>query len=299
MIGEPYLPMLHGFLNIDKPQGITSTDVVRVVKRTARMKRVGHGGTLDPMATGVLPIALGNATRLLEYLQEEDRKAYTATLLLGITTDSDDAEGAVIAESAVPALEPSLIESVLSQFRGAIEQVPPQYAAIRVDGKRMYEYAREGTHIELPARPITIDQLDLLAWDAQQLTIAVDCSKGTYIRALARDIGALLGCGAHLTALRRTRAGAFDLSTSIALAELDQQPEVLAAALLPPQAAIANWPLISLPEAVVADVRMGRVVQVESAAERVGLLDQTGQLVAIAVLRETGYQPIKVFAPEA
>lgn len=291
--------MLHGFLNIDKPQGMTSTDVVRVVKRTARMKRVGHGGTLDPMATGVLPIALGNATRLLEYLQEEDRKAYTATLRLGITTDSDDAEGNVIAESAVPALEPGLIEHVLSQFRGAIEQVPPQYAAIRVDGKRMYEYAREGTHIELPARPITIEQLDVLAWDAQQLTIAVDCSKGTYIRALARDIGALLGCGAHLTALRRTRAGAFDLSTSIALAELDQQPEVLAAALLPPQAAIANWPLISLPEAVIADVRMGRVVQVDSVAERVGLLDQAGQLVAIAILSETGYQPIKVFAPEA
>ncbi|MFD3164453.1 tRNA pseudouridine(55) synthase TruB [Herpetosiphon sp. NSE202] len=291
--------MLHGFLNIDKPQGMTSTDVVRVVKRTARMKRVGHGGTLDPMATGVLPIALGNATRLLEYLQEEDHKAYTATLRLGITTDSDDAEGAVIAESAVPALDAELIERVLSQFRGAIEQVPPQYAAIRVDGKRMYEYAREGTHIELPARPITIEQLNLLAWDAQQLTIAVDCSKGTYIRALARDIGAVLGCGAHLTALRRTRAGAFDLSTSIALAELDQQPEVLAAALLPPQAAIANWPLISLHEAVIADVRMGRVVQVESAAERIGLLDQAGQLVAIAVLRETGYQPIKVFAPEA
>ncbi|MCA0354677.1 MAG: tRNA pseudouridine(55) synthase TruB [Chloroflexi bacterium] len=290
--------MLHGFLNIDKPHGITSTDVVRVVKRNARQKRVGHGGTLDPMATGVLPIALGNATRLLEYLLEEERKAYTATLRLGITTDSDDAEGAVIAEAPIPPLDPALIESVLSQFRGAINQVPPQYAAIRVDGKRMYEYAREGKHIELPARPITIEQLDLLAWDAQQLTIAVDCSKGTYIRAIARDIGALLGCGAHLTALRRTRAGAFDLSNSISLAELDQQPEAFAAALLPPQAAIANWPLINLADAVVADVRMGRVVQVDSQAERVGLLDQAGQLVAIAVLRETGYQPIKVFAAE-
>ncbi|ABX03130.1 MAG TPA: tRNA pseudouridine(55) synthase TruB [Herpetosiphon sp.] len=290
--------MLHGFLNIDKPQGITSTDVVRVVKRNARQKRVGHGGTLDPMATGVLPIALGNATRLLEYLLEEERKAYTATLRLGITTDSDDVEGAVIAEAPIPPLDPALIESVLSQFRGAINQVPPQYAAIRVDGKRMYEYAREGKHIELPARPITIEQLDLLAWDAQQLTIAVDCSKGTYIRAIARDIGALLGCGAHLTALRRTRAGAFDLSNSIGLAELDQQPEVFAAALLPPQAAIANWPLINLADAIVADVRMGRVVQVDSQAERVGLLDQAGQLVAIAVLREAGYQPIKVFAAE-
>lgn len=290
--------MLHGFLNIDKPQGMTSTDVVRVVKRNARQKRVGHGGTLDPMATGVLPIALGNATRLLEYLLEEERKAYTATLRLGITTDSDDAEGAVIAEAPIPPLDPALIESVLSKFRGAIDQVPPQYAAIRVDGKRMYEYAREGKHIELPARPITIEQLDLLAWDAQQLTIAVDCSKGTYIRAIARDIGALLGCGAHLTALRRTRAGAFELGNSIGLAELDQRPEAFAAALLPPQAAIANWTLINLADAVVADVRMGRVVQVDSQAERVGLLDQAGQLVAIAVLRETGYQPIKVFAAE-
>ncbi|GAA5531123.1 tRNA pseudouridine(55) synthase TruB [Herpetosiphon gulosus] len=298
MINGPLLYMVHGFLNIDKPQGITSTDVVRVVKRNARQKRVGHGGTLDPMATGVLPIALGNATRLLEYLLEEERKAYTATLRLGITTDSDDAEGAVIAEAPIPTLDPALIESVLSQFRGAIEQVPPQYAAIRVDGKRMYEYAREGKHIELPARPITIEQLDLLAWDAQQLTIAVDCSKGTYIRAIARDIGALLGCGAHLTALRRTRAGAFDLSNSISLAKLDQQPEAFAAALLPPQAALANWPLINLADAAVADVRMGRVVQVDSQVERVGLLDQAGQLVAIAVLRETGYQPIKVFAVE-
>ncbi len=290
--------MLHGFLNIDKPQGITSTDVVRVVKRTARQKRVGHGGTLDPMATGVLPIAVGNATRLLEYLLEEERKAYTATIRLGITTDSDDAEGAVIGESAIPPLDPALLESVLSQFRGAIEQVPPQYAAIRVDGKRMYEYAREGKHIELPARPITIEQLELLAWDAQQLTIAVDCSKGTYIRAIARDIGALLGCGAHLTALRRTRAGAFDLSNSIPLAELDQQPEALAAALLPPQAALANWPLITVNDPLVADLRMGRIVQLDSNAERVGLLDQPGQLVAIAVLCATGYQPIKVFAAE-
>lgn len=290
--------MLDAFLNIDKPAGMTSTDVVRRVRRLAGQKRVGHGGTLDPMATGVLPIALGQATRLLEYFLQEEGKGYLATVQLGSTTDTDDAEGVVLATQPVPSLDAALLETTLAHFRGIISQIPPIYAAIRVDGRRLYEYARAGETVEIPSRTVTIERLELLDWTSDTLQIEVACSKGTYIRSLARDIGAMLGCGAHLTALRRTRAGSFDLSTAIPLDELLAQPERLASAALPPIAALADWAHITVDAPTVADLRQGRRVRLECEAERAALLDAAGALVAIAERVDDGWQPVKVFGNE-
>lgn len=289
---------MDAFLNIDKPAGMTSTDVVRRVRRLAGQKRVGHGGTLDPMATGVLPIALGQATRLLEYFLQEEGKGYVATVQLGSTTDTDDAEGAVLATHLVPSLDATLLETTLGHFRGTISQIPPIYAAIRVDGRRLYEYARAGETVDIPSRSVTIERLELLDWTSDTLQINVACSKGTYIRSLARDIGAMLGCGAHLTALRRTRAGSFDLSTAIPLDELLAQPERLASAALPPIAALADWAHITVDAPTVADLRQGRRVRLECEAERAALLDAAGALVAIAERVDDGWQPVKVFGNE-
>ena len=289
---------MDAFLNIDKPAGMTSTDVVRRVRRLAGQKRVGHGGTLDPMATGVLPVALGQATRLLEYFLQEEGKGYVATVQLGSTTDTDDAEGAVLATHLVPSLDATLLETTLGHFRGTISQIPPIYAAIRVDGRRLYEYARAGETVDIPSRSVTIERLELLDWTSDTLQINVACSKGTYIRSLARDIGAMLGCGAHLTALRRTRAGSFDLSTAIPLDELLAQPERLTSAALPPIAALADWAHITVDAPTVADLRQGRRVRLECEAERAALLDAAGALVAIAERVDDGWQPVKVFGNE-
>lgn len=287
--------MLNGFLNIDKPAGMTSTDVVRRVRRLAGQKRVGHGGTLDPMATGVLPVALGYATRLLEYLQAEEAKAYTATIQLGVTTDTDDADGTPLASAAVPALNAGLLEATLAQFRGTITQIPPVYAAIRVDGRRLYEYARAGEAVVVPARTVTIEQLDLFSWTEATLEVHVACSKGTYIRALARDIGVVLGCGAHLTALRRTRAGVFDLNTAVALDALLENPDQLAAALLPPTTALADWPLVVADPSAIQMLRQGQRIAATTHSERAAVVAADGTLVAITARHNDEWQPLKVF----
>ncbi len=286
---------MNGFLNIDKPAGMTSTDVVRRVRRLAGQKRVGHGGTLDPLATGVLPIALGLATRLLEYMLEEEGKSYLATVQLGSTTDTDDAEGAIIATAPVPPLDLATLEATLQPFRGTITQIPPRYAAIRVDGRRLYDYARAGEVVAIPARTVTIEQLDLLEWTADTLVIEVACSKGTYIRSLARDLGASLGCGAHLTALRRTQAGVFDLATAVPLADLLDNPDRLASALLPPTAALAGWPQITVDEAGIQLLRQGQRIPAAGPDERAAILDAAGELVAIVVRQAGQWQPTKVF----
>src|SRR3712207_3120822 len=195
--------MLHGFLNVDKPAGFTSHDVVAQLRRPSRQKRIGHGGTLDPAATGVLPVALGEATRLVEFLVE-GRKRYAAVIELGVATTTDDAEGEVVGTAPVPPLAKPDLEQVLRAFEGSLEQVPPMYSALQIDGKRLYQLARQGVSLELPPRRVEIERIDILHWESPFLTIDVRCGKGTYIRALARDIGAALGCGGHLRSLRRT-----------------------------------------------------------------------------------------------
>lgn len=213
-----------GFLILDKPAGITSHDCVARIRRRYGLRRVGHGGTLDPAVTGVLPVALGPATRLLPYL--DGRKHYEGVIQLGVRTSSDDLEGEVLSTCPVPELTSTALEALLAPFRGEILQRPPQVSAVHVDGERAYARARRGESLELDARPVTIERLELLAWEqeSRQLHLAVSCSAGTYIRALARDLGEVLGCGASLARLRRSGALGFTLADSVTLEALDQPP---------------------------------------------------------------------------
>lgn len=288
--------MLHGFLTIDKPAGMTSHDVVARVRRLARQKRVGHGGTLDPAATGVLPIGLGEATRLLEYLVE-GRKGYLATIELGRTTTTDDAEGETLAERPVPPLTAEQLREVLAPFTGTIMQVPPMYSAIQVDGRRMYDLARRGAASELAARPVEIDAITLLEWQPPRLTIEVSCGKGTYIRAIARDLGAALGCGAHLASLRRTAVGPLSLATAVPLATLEHEPDALQQHLLPPEAAVGHLRRLDLDEEATRRVGHGLPLElVAGAPDEIARAHSSGAF--LALLRYDGalWRPFKVFS---
>ncbi|MDX2022693.1 MAG: tRNA pseudouridine(55) synthase TruB [Deltaproteobacteria bacterium] len=223
-------------LVIDKPQGLTSFAVVKAVARHVRTyrkaggqgmpdpSRVGHGGTLDPMATGVLPVCIGESTKLAPFLLDA-HKAYEGTVTLGVQTDTLDAEGQVVAEAPVPPLSLDDIEAVLQRFRGAITQVPPMHSALKRDGKPLYAYARQGQELEREARALTIFELRLIDYEGGKLRLFARCSKGTYIRVLAADIGLALGPGGHLSALRRTASGPFSLAQAITLDDLAARAE--------------------------------------------------------------------------
>jgi tRNA pseudouridine55 synthase len=288
--------VVHGFLNIDKPAGITSHDVVARVRRVVRQKRVGHAGTLDPAATGVLVVALGAATRLIEYVQEATHKQYLATVELGTTTTTDDAAGDVVATSAVPELDRGTLDRLLDRFRGATLQVPPMYAALHHDGRRLHELAREGIVVERPPRPVVIERLELVDWQPPQLTIDIMCSKGTYIRALARDIGAALGCGAHLHALRRTAVGEFRIEHATPLSTIEESDFDIMSIMLPAEQAVADWPLVRLDASDTQRVRNGMAILAQGVAgERARAHGPDGRL--LALLSRTGefWQPHKVF----
>ena len=212
---------MNGILNIDKPAGWTSHDVVAWVRRVLREKRVGHAGTLDPMATGVLLVCVGQATRVVEYLTA-GQKAYRAEAQLGATTDTYDADGEVTATAAVPPLSADDLRAALAGFVGEIQQRPPAYSAIKQNGEAAYRKARRGETVDLPARPVTIAGIELLGWEpaAAKLTIEVTCGPGTYIRSLTHDLGQALGCGAVLTRLTRTRSGQFGLEEAVSLDDL-------------------------------------------------------------------------------
>jgi tRNA pseudouridine55 synthase len=197
---------VNGFLVVDKPANLTSHDVVAKVRRGTGIKKIGHTGTLDPMATGVLVLCLGYATRLSEYVMAST-KVYRATVKFGVETDTYDADGHVTAEADASHITQDVITASLPQFRGAILQIPPMYSAIQKNGKRLYDLARAGIEVEREPRPVTIYQLELLRWVWPQAEIEIKCSAGTYIRSLAHDLGAVLGVGAHLTSLRRTASG--------------------------------------------------------------------------------------------
>lgn len=207
---------MFGFLNIYKPEGMTSFDVVAVLRRITKIKQIGHTGTLDPMATGVLPICIGKATKLIEYLPND--KEYTATIQFGSDTDTYDKEGQITKIYNNKISKEQLIE-VLKNFEGEIEQFPPIYSAIKVNGKKLYDYARKGETVEITPRKVFISKIQLDNFDEQnqQAQIKVACSKGTYIRSIAYDIGQKLNCGGHLIALERTKAGMFEVDTSINL----------------------------------------------------------------------------------
>ena len=285
-----------GFLVLDKAAGLTSHACVARVRRAYKLKRVGHGGTLDPAVTGVLPIALGPATRLLPYLEGD--KTYRGVVQLGLRTVSDDLEGEVLARLAVPALEAADLEAALASFRGPIQQVPPQVSAVHVEGQRAYALVRQGEQLELAPRAVTIQRLELLGWDGAtaRLELLVRCSAGTYIRSLARDLGEALGCGGALAQLRRSEALGFGLEQAVPLEALDQAP---LPPLMNPLAALGHLPQRQLLDAELEGWRCGRALDHGlslEAGEPVAVLGPDGNLAGMARTSEGGLlQPKLVF----
>ncbi len=255
---------VHGVLLLDKPVGMTSNHALVAVKRLFNAEKAGHTGTLDPFATGLLPLCFGEATKFAQDLLEAD-KTYEATVQLGVTTTTGDTEGEVI-DTRPAEVGPEQVEAVLAKFRGPIRQVPPMHSALKRDGKPLYEYAREGITLEREARDVTIHVLELLECLPSQLKLRVTCSKGTYVRVLGEDIGAALGCGAHLTGLRRTGIDTLDLSRAIALDGLAALPETeRAARLLPVDALLSKFPRVDLDDELARRFRQGQRIALNRA----------------------------------
>lgn len=244
-------------LLLDKPTGISSNHALQAVKRIFQAEKAGHAGTLDPLASGLLPVLLGEATRFSGYLLDADKR-YQAEIRLGITTRTGDAEGEILEQRLVNVRSADL-EPVLKRFLGAQTQIPPMYSALKRDGTPLYVLARRGETVDRAARTICIQHLDMLAFDGERLTLAVSCSKGTYVRTLAEDIGAALGCGAHLSALRRTGAGTLDIAHATPLAALAPMPEAERDALLEPVDRILEpLPRVDLDQESAARLCQGR-----------------------------------------
>tara|TARA_Y100001978_G_scaffold7701_1_gene6484 strand:- start:7155 stop:8045 length:891 start_codon:yes stop_codon:yes gene_type:complete len=287
-----------GFAVIDKPAGLTSHACVARIRRLLGIRRVGHGGTLDPAVTGVLPIAVGQATRLLPYLPGE--KTYRGVIQLGVTTNTDDLQGDELSRNSVPDLCSEALDQALSRFRGLINQHPPQVSAVHVNGERAHARARRGEVMELPARPVTIHQLRVLGWDAAraQLSVEVHCSAGTYIRSLARDLGASLGCGGCLASLRRTQALGFHDNQAVPLPEAPENVGDGALALLPPELALPHLPRRLLTAGEQLDWSFGRRITpgIEESAEAVVMLSDSGRMLGLGVPdEENGVKPKVVF----
>jgi tRNA pseudouridine55 synthase len=264
---------------VDKPSGWTSHDVVARVRRLIGQQRVGHTGTLDPLASGVLPVLLGRATRLADLVQS-GRKTYVARLRLGMATDTDDAEGAVVAEQPVPSLSEPLVQEALAAFTGQIEQTPPRYSAVKIAGRRAYAIARAGGELALAPRTVTIYDLRLVDWSPELLTLEVTCSKGTYIRALARDVAARLGTVGHLASLQRTRVGPFQLSDSRGLDELAERG--VASMLLPASRALPEAPSVCLDAGRAARFANGQAIHVAGLrGDDVWVYDPVGRLIGL------------------
>ena len=302
---------MDGVLVIAKPAGPTSHDVVALVRRLAATKRVGHGGTLDPFASGVLPLFLGRATRLVEY-HLGDRKGYRATVCFGASSTTDDLEGE-LTPSAAPAPSRAAVEAVLGGFIGPISQRPPAYSAIKVAGRRAYAMARAGEHVELASREVTIHRLELLDWDGADpdrpiAVVDVECSAGTYIRALARDLGEAVGGAAYLGALVRTASGPFRLDGAVSLDRAREAAadgaERLAGLLLPVDAGLDELPELVVTDDEVRAIAQGQFVRPQATDVTVlaangpdapiRIRDASGRLVAIATLNDGRLAPDKV-----
>ena len=238
---------VHGVLLLDKPLGLSSNDALQKAKRLYRAEKAGHTGTLDPLATGLLPLCFGAATKFSQVGLDAD-KAYRATLRLGQTTRGGDAEGEVLQVREVQ-VDRAAIEAACRRFTGAIEQVPPMHSALKHEGRALYDFARAGIVVDRAARAVTLHSIDIIDWQDDALVLDVRCSKGTYIRTLAEDIGEALGCGAHLSALRRTASGKLSLNAAVTLQQLTALSEPERDALLQPaDALLADWPRVQLPD---------------------------------------------------
>jgi tRNA pseudouridine55 synthase len=273
-----------GVVLVDKPAGMTSHDVVAIVRRASGESRIGHAGTLDPFATGLLVLLLGRATRLLPYLSGEP-KVYEAAIRFGRETDTDDATGVPTVDAPVPTR--AMIEGVLSRFTGAIDQVPPAYSAKQVDGRRAHRAARAGTPLALEAAQVTVHRWEVLGWADDTLTVRITCSGGTYIRALARDVGRAVDSAAHLCALRRVASGPYRVEAAVSV-------DAVKAGVLPirsPVDALAECVADRLDGAAITRVVQGLTVPAGVPGERGALLDDDGCLVAVAERRGDDWQP--------
>src|SRR6266567_869516 len=294
---------MDGILNINKTTGMTSHDVVASIRRLLKQKRVGHAGTLDPAASGVLPICIGKGTRVAEYLSESG-KAYQAEIVFGVETDTYDSEGAIVRTASTTDLTRARIEQVLQHFTGQQMQLPPRYSAIKLQGQPAYKLARAGEDITLKPRPITIYRLEVIDWLAPRLILAVECSKGTYIRSLAHDIGEQLGCGAYLAALVRTRSGPFSLAESITLEQLagavaEDNGQRAARFIYPLDIALQQYPALRLDDVTVERVLHGNAFTYDERthADLARVYDSAGRFLAIASWdgQRDLWQPRKVF----
>lgn len=240
--------MQFGFINLDKPAGMTSHDCIGKVRRLLGMKKVGHGGTLDPLATGVLPIALGRATRLLPYLPSD--KIYRATIRLGMVTTTDDLAGDAIATTPAHHITQKMLEDALTDFIGPLQQIPPAYSAIQVDGKRLYDLARQGKPVPVQPRAVEVYDITLLKWDSTgewpEAEVEIACGAGTYIRSIARDLGESLGVGGTLAQLIRRKSGGFSLTDSLTFEALEAQLEADKFCPIPPEAGLQDLPTLTL-----------------------------------------------------
>lgn len=292
---------MDGIFNLNKRTGMTSHDVVAQMRKLLQQKRIGHAGTLDPAASGVLPICVGQATRVAQYLSESG-KAYQATLVFGLETDTYDAEGEIVRVAPTHDLQRTEIEQALTHLRGQQMQTPPRYSAIKIQGQAAYKRARAGEEIALAPRPIEITYLEIVHWQNPQLILDVECSKGTYIRSLAYDLGQILTCGAHLAGLVRSRSGPFALQESLTLEELATASAQgrLAQCAYPADHALAHYPALHLAESEAARVLCGSPFSCETPDTDRSLArvyNQAGQFIAIAQWQADcdHWQPHKVF----
>ena len=295
---------ISGVLVIDKPTGMTSHDVVNVIRRGTGIRRVGHTGTLDPRASGVLVVLVGPAVRLSEYVSASDKR-YQAIIRMGTATDTYDAEGAFTREEVTVNVTEEQFEAELKKFEGEVEQTPPAYSAVKVNGRKAYEMARKGEEVELEPRMIQVHHLEILEWATPEVVVDVHCSSGTYIRSLANDLGEVLGCGAYLVGLRRTKNGRFSLRDSTPLRKLEESFERgdWYKHLIPAAESLSDWPSVVLDADGVETIRHGQRVKVEDdhpENEMVRGISEADELVALMKKVEGAeggfeWQPKKVF----
>ena len=283
---------MNGIVIVDKPQGWTSQDVTARLRRVFGTRRIGHGGTLDPMATGVLPVFVGRATRGVEFFEHAE-KVYETLLRPGITTDTEDITGTVLSQQEVSLTEQQ-VEAVLPKFRGDILQIPPMYSAIKVNGRKLYELARKGREVPREARPVTIHELTFLGFENGAIRLRVHCSKGTYIRTLCKDIGVSLGCGGCMEALRRVRAGEYTIADAVPLQELldSEKPEQY---LRPVDTMFRNFPMVTLTANQEKRCRNGNSFSVRLSDGTYRAYSETGEFLMLSCVEDGVMRTVKSF----
>ena len=283
---------MNGIVIVDKPQGWTSQDVTARLRRVFNTRRIGHGGTLDPMATGVLPVFVGRGTRAVEFFEHAE-KIYETVLRPGITTDTEDITGTVLTRQEV-SLTKEQVEAVLPRFRGEILQIPPMYSALKVNGKKLYDLARKGVEVERQPRPITIHELTLLGMDSEGIRLRVHCSKGTYIRTLCKDIGEALGCGGCMASLRRVQAGEYTAGDAVALETLleTENPEQY---LKTVDSMFARHPAITLTAKQEQRVRNGNAFSLNAEPGTYRVYSQSGEFLALSQVDSGVMSAVKSF----